>query len=110
MHPSTDREVSAPPQNTRILLADDHELVRHGLRRMLEARSGWSVCGEASTGLEAIDLARSLKPDVVILDLRMPELNGLEAAREIAKLVPPPEILILTVDGSEQAIRDVLDA
>ena len=77
---------------------------------MLEARSEWSVCGEATTGLEAIDLARSLKPDVVILDLRMPELNGLEAAREIAKLVPAPEILILTVDGSEQSIRDVLDA
>ena len=65
--------------NLRILIADDHEMIRQGLRRTLEQRDGWQVCGEAATGREAVELAKNLVPNIVILDLTMPELNGLEA-------------------------------
>ncbi len=72
----------------RILLADDHHVVRRGLREMLAARQGWQVCGEASNGCEAVKLAAELKPDIVVMDLTMPELNGLEARRQIKKELP----------------------
>ena len=94
----------------RILLADDHEIVRRGLRSLLEAKEGWEVCGEAITGLQAIEISKELKPDVVIMDISMPELNGLEATRQILKTTPQAEVLILTMHESEQLVRDVLDA
>ncbi len=93
-----------------ILLADDHDVVRRGLKDMLNAHDGWQVCGEASNGREAVSLARKLKPDVVILDLYMPELNGLEATRQIHHESPGTEILIFTMHETEQLIRDVLTA
>jgi DNA-binding NarL/FixJ family response regulator len=93
----------------RILIADDHEVVRHGVRAVLERQAGWVVCGEASTGREAVAKAIDLRPDVMVLDLSMPELNGLEATRQIRRLVPA-KILILTVHEADQLVTAVLDA
>lgn len=92
----------------RILLADDHEIVRHGLRRLLETQAGWEICAEASSGTEAVERARQLKPEVCVLDYSMPELNGAEAARKILASAPETEILILTMHDSEQLLREVL--
>jgi DNA-binding NarL/FixJ family response regulator len=94
----------------RILVADDHEVVRQGLRRLLEARPGWEICGEAGTGREAVEKAKQLKPDVVVLDYSMPGLNGAEATRQIVERVPRAEVLILTMHGSEDLIRGALEA
>lgn len=93
-----------------ILLADDHDVVRRGLRDMLNAHEGWRVCGEASNGRDVVNLARTLKPDVVVLDLYMPELNGLEATRRIHHELPRTEVLIFTMHETEQLIREVLAA
>lgn len=94
----------------RILVADDHDLMRRGLKALLESRPGWSVCGEAQTGREAVAKAEELKPDIVIVDITMPELNGVEAARRILKESPNTEVLVLSVHYSDQLIRDILDA
>ncbi len=94
----------------RILVADDHELVRKGLRSVLDGQSGWTICGEAVNGREAVDLARQLKPDIIIMDVTMPELNGLEATRQILKERIKTEVLILTVHESEQLVGEVLAA
>jgi DNA-binding NarL/FixJ family response regulator len=94
----------------RILLADDHEVVRRGLSVLLRARSGWEVCGEASNGREAVEKALELSPDVVILDVGMPNLNGLEATRQIIKAKPETRILILTLHDSGALVRDVVNA
>ena len=97
-------------KNVRILLADDHEIVRHGLRRLLETQPGWTICGEAGSGREALEKTLQLKPDIVILDHSMPELSGAEAARQILKVLPKTEIAILTMHDSEQLLREVLEA
>ena len=94
----------------RILVADDHEIVRRGVRVLLEARPGWRICDEAVEGRAAVEKAGRLKPDVVILDIGMPVLNGLEAARQIRKNSPRSEVLILTMHESEQVVREVLTA
>src|SRR6202451_2765137 len=94
----------------KILIADDHDLMRRGLKALVESRPGWTVCDEAHTGREAVSKAGEKKPDVVILDISMPELNGLDAARSIRKASPNTEILILSVHYSDQLIRDILDA
>lgn len=93
----------------RILIADDHDVVRQGVRAILEGRAGWVVCGEASTGREAVAKAIALQPDVVVLDISMPELNGLEATRQIRRAVSA-KILILTMHESDQVVSEVLDA
>ena len=93
----------------RILIADDHEVVRQGVRTILEGQAGWVVCGEASTGRDAVTKAVDLQPDIVVLDISMPELNGLEATRQIRRVVPA-KILILTVHESDQVVTEVLDA
>jgi DNA-binding NarL/FixJ family response regulator len=93
---------------TRIVLADDHEVVRRGLRDLLIRHAGWQVCGEASTGREAVDLALTLQPDVVVLDLSMPELGGLDATRQILARQPNAEVLIFSMHDSEQLVREVL--
>ena len=93
----------------RILIADDHDVVRQGVRAVLEGRAGWVVCGEASTGREAVAKAIDLQPDVVVLDISMPELNGLEATRQIRQAVSA-KILILTMHESDQVVSEVLDA
>ena len=92
----------------RILIADDHEVARKGIRSLLEDHVGWEVCGEAKDGREAVDYASKLKPDVLLLDIGMPNLNGLDAARQILATDPDARILILTVHDSEQTVREVL--
>jgi DNA-binding NarL/FixJ family response regulator len=94
----------------RILVADDHQVVRTGLRTLLESKTGWQVCAEAANGREAVEKAGQLKPDVAVLDIGMPLLNGVEATRQIRKLSPRTEILILTMHDSELLIQEVLAA
>lgn len=94
----------------RILVADDHEVVRKGLVSLLQAQPEWQVVGEAGEGREAVEKAQQLKPDVVILDIGMPNLNGLEATRQILKFNPQARILILTLHDSDQVVREVLNA
>jgi DNA-binding NarL/FixJ family response regulator len=94
----------------RILIADDHELARNGIRSVLESHPGWEVCGEAKDGRESVELAAASKPDVVLLDIGMPNLNGLEAARQILAVAPDTAILILTMHDSDSVIREVLRA
>jgi DNA-binding NarL/FixJ family response regulator len=94
----------------RILVADDHQVVRTGLRALLESKSGWQVCAEAANGREAVEKAGQLKPDVAVFDIGMPLLNGVEATRQIRKLSPQTEILILTMHDSELLIQEVLGA
>lgn len=90
----------------RILLADDHEVVRRGLRTLVEMHADWKVCAEAADGRKAVQLAEELKPDLIILDLSMPELNGLEAARRIVGDNPLSRVLMLTMHETEQFIRE----
>jgi len=94
----------------RIFIADDHEVVRKGLCALLQAEQGWEVCGEAADGREATEKIRELKPDVSILDIGMPGLNGLEATRQILKDDPRAKVLVLTFHDSDQVVRDVLNA
>jgi DNA-binding NarL/FixJ family response regulator len=94
----------------RILIADDHEVARKGIRALLESHVGWEVCAEARDGREAVECASRLKPDVLLLDIGMPNLNGLDAARQILATTPAARILILTVHDSEQVVREVLAA
>jgi DNA-binding NarL/FixJ family response regulator len=94
----------------RIIVADDHDIIRRGLKQLITAHSGWEVVGEAKTGREAVSLAEQIKPDIVVMDLSMPDLNGLEAARRIRKSLPRTEILILTLHFSDQLVRDIVEA
>lgn len=95
---------------THILIADDHEMIRQGLRKVLEEHAGWKVCGEAGNGREAVALAKTLRPDVVVLDFAMPELNGLEATRQIRQALPRTEVVILTMYESDRLAREALAA
>ncbi len=92
----------------RILIADDHEVARKGIRSLLESHPEWEVCAEARDGREAVEYASRLKPDVLLLDIGMPNLNGLDASRQILATTPDARILILTVHDSEQMVREVL--
>jgi DNA-binding NarL/FixJ family response regulator len=94
----------------RILIADDHELIRRGLVAELSDRAEWTVVAEAANGRQAVKLAAELTPDIAILDLTMPELNGLDATREIRSATPGTRILIVTAHESEQLVREVLAA
>ncbi len=94
----------------RILIADDHAIVRRGLRALVESQAGWEICAEAFTGTEAVEKAGQFKPDVAIVDIGMPELNGLDATRHILKESPQTEVLILTMHQSEEVVREVLKA
>src|SRR5229473_3122946 len=94
--------------NFRILIADDHEIVRKGLRSMVEAHAGWQVCGEAVDGWDAVQKAEELKPDLVALDIGMPNLNGLDAAQQILGSSPKTKILFLTIYETEQVAKAVV--
>src|SRR5579863_3821387 len=96
--------------NLRILIADDHDLMRRGLRALLESHPGWEICGEAANGREAVSLTEELNPDIIILDITMPELNGVDAARRILKSSPNTEVLLLSVHYPDQLIREILEA
>ena len=94
----------------RILLADDHTIVRHGLRKILEENRDWQVVAEAGDGREAVRLAGDLQPDVAILDIGMPLLNGIEATRQIGRRAPEVRILILSMHSDEAYIIQALQA
>jgi len=94
----------------RILVADDHGLMRRGTRALLEARHGWRVVGEATNGREAVEKAKGLKPDVAILDISMPDLDGVQVTRQIREAVPDTKILVLTMHESDQMVKRTLDA
>jgi DNA-binding NarL/FixJ family response regulator len=91
-------------------VADDHSIVRRGVRALLESQAGWSICGEAATGAEAILKAKRLKPDIIVMDISMPELDGLEATRQIHAVMPEIPVLILSMHESDQHVREMLDA
>jgi DNA-binding NarL/FixJ family response regulator len=94
----------------RIFIADDHEVVRQGLRVLLENGTGWSVCGEAVDGRRAVEGVLELRPDLVVMDVSMPQLGGLEATRQIARQLPRLPILMLSVNESEDLVREVITA
>jgi len=94
----------------RILLADDHTLMRHGLRKIIQEQPDWEVVAETGDGREAVRLATELKPDVAVLDIAMPLLNGIEATRQIARRAPPVRILILSMYSDESYIVQALRA
>jgi len=96
--------------NANILIADDHAVVRKGLRALIEGRPEWKICGEACNGRQAIRMAREINPDLIILDISMPDLNGLEATIEIAKCCPNTRILMLTMHYSEEFVERSLKA
>ena len=92
----------------RILVADDHDIIRRGVRSLLESEPDFSICGEALDGRDAINKALELKPDVIVMDLSMPQVNGLEATREIRRLLPEVQVLILSQHESTEVLREVL--
>jgi two-component system response regulator NreC len=94
----------------RVLVADDHDVVLEGVRALLERQPDLEVCGLATTGRDAVDLARKTRPDVVVLDMTMPELNGLDAIREIRKAVPDTEVVVFSAHPSEDIIEEVFEA
>src|SRR5690348_4049477 len=96
--------------NIRILIADDHEIIRRGLRALLASRPDWVVCAEAVTGREAVALASQHRPDIVVMDIAMPGLNGLEATRQIRKALPKTQVMILSLHYSDQLVREVIDS
>ena len=99
-----------PMKPYRILIADDHEIVRRGLRVLLQNREGWEICGEANDGMDAVSKVLQLKPDLAILDIKMPKLNGLEATRQIMQHEPQTAVLVLTIDESEHVFREAVKA
>jgi len=94
----------------RILIADDHELVRRGLKVLLSTNPAWLVCAEAATGREAIVQAEKHRPDIVVMDIAMPSLNGLEAIRKISKILPKTEFVVLSAHYTDQLVRQVIEA
>ena len=92
----------------RVVIADDHAFVRRGIRATLEERQGWVVCGEATNGQEAVDLALELHPDLVVLDISMSVMNGFQASKTIRHLLPETKIIILSIYDSPNAQREAL--
>lgn len=95
---------------TRILLADDHQVVRRGFGLILSAQPGWEIVGEAANGREAVELSERLQPDLVVMDVSMPELNGIEATRRIAEFAPRCRILALSMHRDAVYVREILKA
>jgi DNA-binding NarL/FixJ family response regulator len=93
-----------------ILIADDHPVVRRGVRHILEEHPGWQVCAEASNGREAVEMAERLRPEICILDISMPELNGIEATRRIRNALPGTDVVMLTMHDAEDLAAEVLAA
>ena len=96
------------PKPYRVLVVDDHAVVRRGVRSLLASQPGIEVCGEASTGVEALEHVKKSKPDLVILDLTMPDMNGLETARAVKEASPETEVIVLTMHFSDELAREVL--
>ena len=111
----TDAEIAPEDPRThvrklKVLLADDHEIVRRGAQTLIERRAGWEVCGEAADGRSAVMLAEKLQPDVAVIDVGMPELNGVEATRQIKRVAPECEVLVFTGEEDTKLIHDVFAA
>src|SRR5215470_6267778 len=104
------RSGRGPYMKLRILVADDHEIVRRGLVSLVKAQPNWEVCAEATNGRQAVELTSQLKPPIVIIDIGMPILNGLEATRQILRDNPQTRILVLTITDADEVVRAVLDA
>ena len=96
--------------SARILIVDDHEIVRSGLRRLVELQSGWEVCGEAVNGKEAIEKALALNPELVLMDISMPVMSGIEAARQIRRLSPVTKIVIVSLHDDESITEEAKNA
>jgi DNA-binding NarL/FixJ family response regulator len=94
----------------RILIADDHEVVRRGLCTLLQSHDGWEICGEATDGRDAVEKATRLRPDIVVLDVGMPNLNGLVATRQLTQQDPHCKVILLTITDSDEVIREALAA
>jgi two-component system, NarL family, response regulator NreC len=94
--------------NIRVVVADDHTIIRSGLRMLLEREAGFEVVGEASDGRQAVDLAESLKPDVIMLDIGMPNLNGIEATRQIVQKLPRTRVVVLSMHSDESYVLKAL--
>src|SRR5262245_5189893 len=107
--PSPIASMPHPAKPVRILVADDHDVVRMGVRLLLESQPGWTVCGEARTVRQAVVKAVELRPDVIVLDVRMPELNGVEVTRQILKSMPASS-LIVTMYDSDRMARAAIEA
>ncbi len=105
MSTGTTTDYGSPHPRVRVLVADDHEVMRMGIRNLLQFRSGWSVCAEASNGQEAVAKALQFRPDVVIMDITMPVMNGLEAARQIARAQPQIPIILFSLHVSDDLYR-----
>jgi DNA-binding NarL/FixJ family response regulator len=91
--------------SVRIVIADDHEVVRQGVRHILETHPGWEICGEAENGHKAVSLARELNPDIIVMDISMPLMNGLEATREISNLKAKTQVLVFTMHDSSNLLE-----
>ena len=101
---------TATTNTVRVLVADDHETIRDGLRFMVKTMPGWEVCGEACDGREAVEKALDLQPSIVVMDMGMPGLNGLEATRQIRKRCPHTEVLAFTGIEEEKLIHQMFEA
>lgn len=112
MVPLAQTEGSANPTISlpRVLIADDHEIVRQGVRHIVTRDLGWTVCGEANDGKEAVSLAEELAPDIAVLDLSMPHLSGLEATRQLRKRVPALEIVVFSGIETREIIHEIFEA
>lgn len=95
---------------TRLLIVDDHEVFRKGLRSLVESSADLEICGEASNGLEAVEAARKLLPDVIVMDISMPHMNGLEATKQIRKEIPQSRVLVLSQHDSSHIVTAAIEA
>ena len=103
---SPNRQHLESQRGVKILLVEDHEIVRKGLYELIDGHSGWKVCGEAGNGKEAIEKSLSLNPDVVVIDLLMPVMNGIEATKQIRQLCPATKIVMVSMYDSQQAVAE----
>ncbi len=108
--PQVMARIEGNPAHLRILIADDHAVMREMLRGMLESQAGWEICGEAANGREAVDLALQLKPDLVTLDLSMPVMNGIEAAQELRRRLPKVPLVVITMFKTPHLEEQALNA
>src|SRR5881394_2109096 len=98
--------MNAAPSGLRVLLADELDIVRDGLRTLLSSRPGWQICAEAINGREAVEKAMQSRPNIAVLDLSLPEVNGLDATRRIRQALPRTEIMLLAMQNSEQLAQE----